>query len=100
MKNFLKDLKSSFRALHWYEWLMAIVMIGIAAYAMISAFVNPTENGNPSEFSRRSSDGHFLMSELRICIIVAFFHFLKLFCFSAYYTKSSQKSGISLCNFL
>lgn len=48
MKNFLKDLKSSFRTLHWYEWLMAIVMIGIAAYAMVSAFVNPTENGNPA----------------------------------------------------
>ena len=48
MKNFLKDLKSSFRTLHWYEWVMAIVIIGIAAYVMISAFVNPIENGNPA----------------------------------------------------
>jgi len=40
-------LKNSFKSLKWYEWVMAIIMIVIAAYAMVSAFVNPNPNGNP-----------------------------------------------------
>ena len=40
-------LKNSFKSLKWYEWVMAIIMIVIAAYAMVNAFVNPSPNGNP-----------------------------------------------------
>ena len=43
MNNLFKSVKS----IKWYEWIMMIVMIGIAAYAMISAFINPQEGGNP-----------------------------------------------------
>ena len=43
MNNMIKSLKS----IKWYEWGMMVIMIGIAAYAMISSFVNPTEGGNP-----------------------------------------------------
>lgn len=42
------DFKRSFKSLKWYEWLMAIVMVAIAAYAMINAFVNPSAGGNPA----------------------------------------------------
>ena len=41
-------LKESFKSLKWYEWVMAIIMIVIAAYAMVSAFVAPSANGNPA----------------------------------------------------
>lgn len=41
-------LKDSFKSLKWYEWIMMVIMIGIAAYAMINAFVNPTPDGNPA----------------------------------------------------
>ncbi len=43
MNNLLKSIK----AIKWYEWVMMVIMIGIAAYAMISAFVSPKEGGNP-----------------------------------------------------
>lgn len=43
----MDNLKKSLRAMKWYEWLMAAIMIAIAAYAMISAFVNPSASGNP-----------------------------------------------------
>ncbi len=45
MKLYLKD---SFKSLKWYEWVMAIIMVVIAAYAMVNAFVNPTVGGNPA----------------------------------------------------
>ena len=32
----------------WYEWVMAAIMILIAGYAMIDAFVNPKPDGNPA----------------------------------------------------
>jgi len=41
------NLVNSIKAIKWYEWVMMVVMIAIAAYSMISAFVNPTEGGNP-----------------------------------------------------
>lgn len=41
------NLIKSFKSMKWYEWLMAIVMIAIAAYAMVSAFINPDPTGNP-----------------------------------------------------
>lgn len=44
MKN---NLVKSFKSLKWYEWLMAVVMIFIAARAMVLAFVQPSAGGNP-----------------------------------------------------
>lgn len=41
------ELKKSFKSLKWYEWVMAVVMVAIAAWAMISAFISPTPGGNP-----------------------------------------------------
>lgn len=44
----LKNLKNTAKSLKWYEWLMFGVMVVIAAYAMISAFVNPDSSKNPA----------------------------------------------------
>ena len=41
------NLKKSFRALKWYEWLMATVMVLIAALAMVQSFAAPAGQGNP-----------------------------------------------------
>ena len=43
----LQYLKKSIKSLKWYEWLMTVVMIAIAAYAMITAFVDPRSSMNP-----------------------------------------------------
>lgn len=43
----IENLKKSFRSLKWYEWLMATVMVAIAAYVMISAFIDPSSSANP-----------------------------------------------------
>lgn len=43
----LANLKKSFKDMKWYEWLMAAIMVAIAAYAMISAFVDPSSSSNP-----------------------------------------------------
>ena len=43
----MNHLVKSIKAIKWYEWVMMVIMIGIAAYAMISAFVSPKEGGNP-----------------------------------------------------
>lgn len=43
----MNNLKKSFRSLKWYEWLMAAVMVAIAAWAMISAFIDPASASNP-----------------------------------------------------
>ena len=48
MKNFLKNTWNSLKTLHWYEWLMVVVMIAIAAYSMIEAFIHPTPGSNPA----------------------------------------------------
>ena len=47
INDFLKDMKASFKSLKWYEWVMIAVMIMIAGYSMVSAFINPAESGNP-----------------------------------------------------
>ena len=38
----------SFRSLKWYEWLMAAIMVVIAAYSMIAAFIDPSSAQNPA----------------------------------------------------
>lgn len=42
----MKNLRKSFRNLKAYEWLMAIVMIAIAAWAMVSAFMGGSGGGS------------------------------------------------------
>ena len=41
------NVKKSFRALKWFEWLIAAVMALIAVCAMVQAFAAPSEQGNP-----------------------------------------------------
>ena len=43
----MNNLKKSLRAMKWYEWVMAAVMIVIAAHAMVTSFTNPSPTGNP-----------------------------------------------------
>ena len=40
------NLKKSFKQMKWYEWLMAIIMIAIAGWAMISAFMGGSGGGS------------------------------------------------------
>ena len=42
-----ENLKKSFKALKWYEWVMAVIMIVIAAYYMVLSFLHPGETENP-----------------------------------------------------
>ncbi len=42
-----RNVKKSFCALKWYDWLMAAVMVLIAAWAMVQAFADPAAGGNP-----------------------------------------------------
>lgn len=42
----MENLRKSFKQMKWYEWLMAIVMIAIAAWAMISAFMGGSGGGS------------------------------------------------------
>ena len=51
IKNFIKTLPESFKALKWYEWLMIAIMTAIALNSMVSAFLFPTEDGNPGWLS-------------------------------------------------
>lgn len=44
----MNNLKKSIMAMKWYEWIMAIIMIAIAAHAMIVSFINPTASSNPA----------------------------------------------------
>ena len=44
----VENLKKSFQSMKWYEWVMAAIMILIAGYAMIDAFINPKPDGNPA----------------------------------------------------
>lgn len=44
----MNNLKKSIMAMKWYEWIMAVVMIAIAANSMIISFVNPTVSSNPA----------------------------------------------------
>jgi len=45
---FIKDMRDSMKSLKWYEWLMAAILIIVAAYYMIVSFVNPSANDNPA----------------------------------------------------
>ena len=42
----MENLRKSFKQMKWYEWLMAVVMIAIAAWAMISAFMGGSGGGS------------------------------------------------------
>ena len=44
----LTNLKNTAKSLKWYEWVMFGIMVVIAAYAMINAFVNPGGSKNPA----------------------------------------------------
>lgn len=35
------------RRLTWYEWIMCVIMVGIAGYVMVSAFIDPDTTDNP-----------------------------------------------------
>ena len=39
---------SDLRRLTWYEWVMAIIMVGIAGYVMLSSFLDPSSSDNPT----------------------------------------------------
>lgn len=43
----MNNLKKSFKSLKWYEWLMAAIMVVIAASVMVSAFIGPASSSNP-----------------------------------------------------
>jgi len=43
----MENIKKSFREMKWYEWIMAIIMIAIAARAMILGLTTGFANGNP-----------------------------------------------------
>lgn len=44
----MDNIKKSFKSLKWYEWLMAAVMIIIAARAMVLGFAGSEIGGNPA----------------------------------------------------
>lgn len=39
---------NDFKRLTWYEWVMAIVMIAIAGYVMVSSFIDEGSSDNPT----------------------------------------------------
>lgn len=41
-------MKKSFKAMKWYEWVMAVIMIVIAANAMVQGFKGVELGGNPA----------------------------------------------------
>ena len=44
----LENLKKSFQELKWYEYLMGVIMIVIAARAMVLGFTTGSADGNPA----------------------------------------------------
>ena len=44
----MDNLKKSFKSLKWYEWVMIVVMIVIAGWSMITAFINPSSSSLPA----------------------------------------------------
>lgn len=44
----MENLKRSFKAMKWYEWIMAIIMIAIAGRAMVMGFAGTEIGGNPA----------------------------------------------------
>lgn len=45
--DYVSNLKKSFRDLRWYEWIMITVMVAIAGYTMVMAFIDPATSQNP-----------------------------------------------------
>jgi nicotinamide mononucleotide transporter len=41
------NLEASFRALKWYEWVMITVMVAVAGWTMVNAFLDPSTSNNP-----------------------------------------------------
>lgn len=48
MNIYLENVRKSFVSLKWYEWIMIVVMVVIAGWAMIDAFQNPESSHNPA----------------------------------------------------
>lgn len=44
----MDGLKKSFQELRWYEYLMGLIMVTIAAQAMVTAFATGSSDGNPA----------------------------------------------------
>lgn len=44
----MDNMKKSFQSMKWYEWVMAAVMIAIAANAMVQGFHGAEAGGNPA----------------------------------------------------
>ena len=44
----IANIKKSFKELKWYEYIMGIIMIFIAAKAMVEGFTAGSSNGNPA----------------------------------------------------
>ena len=44
----MDNLIKSFKSLKWYEWLMIVIMIAIAGWSMIEAFINPGSSAFPA----------------------------------------------------
>lgn len=44
----MENMKKSFKSMKWYEWIMAVIMIAIAANAMIQGFNGIEVGGNPA----------------------------------------------------
>lgn len=44
----MDNLIKSFKSLKWYEWIMIIIMIVIAGYTMVSAFIDPASSTLPA----------------------------------------------------
>jgi len=44
----MDNLKKSFKSLKWYEWIMAGIMVIIAASVMVQSFVKPSYGSNPA----------------------------------------------------
>lgn len=44
----MDGIKKSFKELKWYEWLMIVIMVVIAARSMILSFTNPGLEANPT----------------------------------------------------
>ena len=44
----MDNLIKSFKSLKWYEWIMIIIMIVIAGWTMINAFINPATSSLPA----------------------------------------------------
>ena len=43
----LRNLRRSFEDLRWFEWVMIAVMVAVAGYTMIMAFIDPGSTANP-----------------------------------------------------